>query len=80
VLRDLSLDITVLFRNRVDLAIQHVHVVVQRVVLLLRLYESRHYFLSRRDTCRLLYLNKRILNDLHITVVHVHEVLLLLVV
>ena len=70
----------VLLFNHVDLAVEHVDVVVEGVVLLLRLDEGCHDFLRGGDPRRLLDLLKRVLDDLHVPYVHVHQALLLLIV
>jgi hypothetical protein len=46
VLSDLPLDVAVLLGDSIDLAVEHVHIVVERVVLLLCLDESGDDFLS----------------------------------
>jgi len=76
---DLLANLTVGVFKLVCLIRQLVHVVQQRVVLLLRLDERSHDFFNSRDTCGLLDLLKGILNYFHIAQVLVHEPLLLAV-
>ena len=47
VLRDLTLNVAVLLSDGVDLRVQHIHVVVERIVLLLSLNKGGHDLLSR---------------------------------
>ena len=77
---ELLLDVPVLLFDQVDFAVEHVHVVEKRDVLLLSLDESGHDLINRGNACALLDLLKGILNDLDVSGVHVHQVLLLLIV
>jgi len=74
------LNVTVLLLDQVDLGVEHIHVVEKRDVLLLSLDEGRDNFINRGDSSALLDLLKGVLDDLNVSGVHVHEVLLLLVV
>mmetsp|Transcript_60 Transcript_60/g.68 ORF Transcript_60/g.68 Transcript_60/m.68 type:complete len:288 (-) Transcript_60:288-1151(-) len=75
-----TFDHLVLLLNHVDLAVEHVHVVVEGVVLLLSLDEGGHDLLRGRNPRRLLDLLESVLNDLHVPYVHIHQALLLLIV
>ena len=77
---DLCLDVVVLVTNYIDFGGQHTHIVHERAVLLLSLYESRNDFLSGADASSLLDLIKGVDEDLYVPCVHVNQVLLLLVV
>ena len=77
---DLLLDVLVLLLNHVDLGVQGVDVVVQGVVLLLGLDEGGHDFFGGGDASLLLDLRESVFDDVDVTDVHVHQVLLLLVV
>ena len=77
---DLSLDILVLLFDHVNLRVQHVHIVVEGVVLLISLDESGHNFLDRANTRLLLDLVEGILDDIDISNIHIHQILLFFVV
>jgi len=74
------LDGLVLLFDDVDFVVECVHIVVQRVVLLFTLAEGSNDLLVCRDSSLLLDLLKSVLDNLNITDVHVHQVLLLFVV
>ena len=69
---DLGADNFVLVVDDIDIAVQHIHIVLEVVVLFFRLDESRYDFLNRRNTSCFLNLIKSVLNHLHITCVHIH--------
>lgn len=76
----LILNVAVLLFNEIDLTVEYVHIVEEGDVLLLSFDESRYDFINRGDTGGLLDLLEGILDDLNVSGVHVHKVLLLLVV
>jgi len=76
---DLFLNVLILLIDDVNVGVEVVDVVNQRVVLLLRLTESRYDFFARTDSCLLLDLVEGILDDLNVSHIHVHKLLLLLV-
>ena len=76
----LSLNVAVLLLDHVDFTIENIHVVEKRDVLLLSLDECGNDFVDGSDTGGLLDLFEGILDNLDVTDVHVHQVLLLLVV
>ena len=73
---DLRLNVLVLLLNDVNVAVQVVNIVDEGVVLFLRLAESRYDFFNGADTGLLFYLFESVFDNLHVTDVHVHEVLL----
>ena len=77
---ELLLDVAVLLFDEVDFAVEHVHVVEKRDVLLLSLDEGGDDLVNRGNTCALLNLFKGVFNDLDVSRVHIHQVLLLFVV
>ena len=76
----LSLNVAVLLLDHIDFTIKHIHVVEKRDVLLFSFDECGDDFIDGGDTGGLLDLLEGILDDLDVTDVHVHQVLLLLVV
>ena len=58
---------------------QLIHVVEERIVLLLRLDKRSHDFINGRDSSRLLDLLEGVLDDLHVAEVLVHQTLFLAV-
>lgn len=70
----------VLLVDHVDFRVEHVNVVEKRDVLLLSLDEGGDDLINGGDSCGLLDLLEGILDDLDVSGVHVHQVLLLLVV
>jgi len=77
---DLRFNLLVLLVNEVNFAIQNVDVVEERDVLLFGFDESCHDFLSGRNAGCIFDLLESVLNDLNITFISIHEVLLLLVI
>lgn len=77
---DFLLDLLVLLLNHVNLGVDLVNIVEQRVVLLVSLDEGCDDFFDRSDTCLLLDLGESILNDVDVSNVHIHQVLLLFVI
>lgn len=73
-------NLLVLLLDHVDVGVQHVNVVVKRVVLLFGLNKSRYDFLDRTDTSGLFNLAEGVHDDLDVTGVHVHKCTLFLVV
>lgn len=76
----LSLNVAVLLLDHVDFTVKNIHVVEKRNVLLFSLDECGNDFVDGSDTGGLLDLFEGILDNLDVTDVHVHQVLLLLVV
>jgi len=77
---NLLFNVLVLLLNHINVTVEHVDVVIKRIVLLFSLHESRYNFFDTRNTSLFLDLFKSILNDLHVSNVHVHKVLLFKVV
>lgn len=77
---DLLLDLLVLLLNHVNLGVDLVHVVVKGIILLVSLDEGRHNFLDGGNTRLLLDGGEGILNNVNVSNVHVHEVLLFFIV
>jgi hypothetical protein len=77
---NLLFNVLVLLLNHVNVRIEHIDVVIKRIVLLFCLDESRYNFFNTGNTSLFLNLFKSILNDLHVSNVHVHKVLLFKVV
>ena len=65
-------DLPILFIYRIDFTVQHVHIVVEGVVLLLCFNESSHYLLDVTYPRGFTDLGERVLNDLHVTHKNVH--------
>ena len=76
----LSLNVTILLLDHIDFTIKHVHVVEKRDVLLFSFDECGDDFIDGGDTSGLLDLLEGILDDLDVSGVHIHEVLLFFVV
>jgi DeoR/GlpR family transcriptional regulator of sugar metabolism len=70
----------ILFFNDVNVAVEVVNVVDQRVVLLFGFAESRYDLIVGADASPLLNLFKSILNNFDVSNIHVHEFFLFLVV
>lgn len=77
---DFIFDELILLFDHVNFRINLVNIVVERVVLLVGLDESGHDFLDRANAGLLLDLAEGIFDDVYVTDVHVHEVLLLFIV
>ena len=77
---ELVLNVAVLLVDEVNLAGKHVDVVLECGVLLLRLDECGYNLVNRGDTRAILDLLEGVLDDPHVSNVHVHQVFLLLVV
>lgn len=77
---DLALNVLVELTDDINLTVEVVDVVDKRVVLLFGLAEGGHDFFVRADSGLFLNLLEGVFNDLNISDVHVHQVLLLLVV
>lgn len=76
---DLHLDFLVALFEVIVLGVERIHIVEQRVVLLLSLNERRHNLFDVRNASGLLDLIESVLNDLDVSQVLVHELSLLLV-
>ena len=74
------LNVAVLLVDEVNLASENVDIVLERGVLLLRLYESGHNLVNRSDTRAILDLLEGVLDNPHVSNVHVHQVFLFFVV
>ena len=77
---ELFLNVAVLLLNEIDLTVENVDIVEEGDVLLLSLDECGDDFVDGGDTSGLLDLLEGILNDLDVSGVHIHEVLLFFVV
>lgn len=73
------LNILVRFLELIGLSVEHIHIVLKTVVLLLSLDKGGNDLLDVRDTSSLLDLIEGILDDFDISQVLVHELSLLLV-
>jgi hypothetical protein len=73
VVLDLITDLLILLINHIDVRVKRVHVVEERVVLLLSLDEGGNDLLNRADTSSLLNLVEGVLDHLDVTGVHIHE-------
>ncbi len=73
-------DLLVLLFNHVDVGVKHVHVVVQRVVLLLSFNECGNDFFDAANAGGLFNLFEGVFNNLHISGVHFHQNALLFVI
>lgn len=76
---DFQVDVPVVVFKGIRLLIQHVHIVIQTVVLLFSFDESRYYFIDIGDAACLLYLIESLFNDLSVLRVLVNQVFLLFV-
>lgn len=77
---NLLLDLLVLLLDHIDFGVDLVDVVEQGIVLLVGLDERRHDFLDRSNTSLLLDLRERVLNNIDVSHIHVHQILLLFVI
>ena len=77
---ELLVDVLVLLLDHINFAVEDIYVVEKRDVLLLSLDERGNDFIDGGNTSGLLDLLEGILDDLDITDVHIHKVLLLLIV
>jgi len=77
---ELILDVAVLLLYHINFGVQNVHVVEERNVLFLSLDEGGDDFVDGGNTSGLLDLLEGVLNDFHVTSVHIHQVLLFLIV
>ena len=77
---ELLFNVAVLLLNQINFTVEHVNVVEERNVLFLGLDERSDDLIDGSDTSALLDLLEGVLNDLNVSGVHVHEILLLLVV
>lgn len=76
---DLLFDIDVALFEMVVFGVERIHIVEQRIVLLLCLDERRHDLFDVRNTSGLLDLIECVLDDLHVSQILVHQLSLLLV-
>ena len=74
------LNVAVLLVDEVNLASENVDIVLERGVLLLRLDEGGHNLVNRSDTRAILDLLEGVLDNPHVSNVHVHQVFLFFVV
>lgn len=79
-LLDTLSDDLILLCNAVNLIVEHVHVVIERVVLLLGLDKASHDLLYACNPSCLAYLGEGVLYDTHVARVDVHQVLLVAVI
>lgn len=77
---DFGFNALILFFNHIDFRVKLIHIVVEGVVLFLSLDEGGDNLFEVTDTSLLFDLLEGILDDVNITDVHVHKVLLLFVV
>ena len=77
---DLSFDVLILLFDHINIRVEHVNVVVEGVVLLLSLDEGCDNFFGGENTGLLLDLSKGVFDDIDVSNVHIHQVLLLFVV
>lgn len=66
-------DLLVLLFNHVDVRVKHVHVVVQRVVLLFSFNECGNDFFDAANASGLFNLFEGVFNNLHVSGVHFHQ-------
>lgn len=77
---DLFFNLFVLLLNHINLGVNLVNVVIQRIILLIGLDEGGDNFLNGSNTCLLLNLSESVLNDIDISNIHIHQVLFLFVI
>ena len=77
---NLLFNLLVLLFNHVDFRVDLIHVVIKGIILLVSLDEGGNNFLDGSNTSLLLDLVESIFNDVHISNIHVHQILLFLVV
>ena len=77
---DFLLDLLVLLLNHVNFRVDLVDIVIKRIVLLVSFDECRHDFLNGPNSSLLLDLIEGILNNLDVSHVHIHQVLLFFIV
>ena len=73
VMFDLLGYVFVLLFNHINVRVEHIDIIKERVVLFFSFDKSRYYFLNRADSSSTLNLVKSVLNHLNITFVHTHQ-------